>query len=171
MPSLKDQQRLAAYQARKLQIDKESLSRTICYSFIACTDYRDADTVMWYVGCRTEVRTLPALQEELKRGKRIVIPYCTYDDQGNRKLGLWRLENFSELTPGTWNIPEPPSTRRGEAGKEIRPRELDLILVPGVAFDRNGGRLGNGAGYYDRLLATVRHDTRLYGACFESQLF
>lgn len=170
MSPLKDQQRRAAYQARELQPDKERLSSVIGANFTAQADYRDAETVMWYIGCRTEVRTLPALQGELNRGKRIIIPYCTRDGQGHRKLGLWRLEDLAELTAGTWNIPEPPRTRWGEPGKEIEPRDIDLILVPGVAFDRNGGRLGNGAGYYDRLLASVRHDTRLYGACFECQL-
>jgi 5-formyltetrahydrofolate cyclo-ligase len=69
-----------------------------------------------------------------------------------------------------WGILEPPKQRWGELGKEISPEQIDCIMVPGVAFDRNGGRLGNGAGYYDRLLKNVRADVRLIGACFESQL-
>lgn len=171
MPSSKAQQRRAAYQARDRQTDKDALSADICAHILTQADYQQASTVMWYIGCKSEVRTLPTIRRELGGRKRIVIPYCTEDEHGRRKLGLWHLKDFSELTPGTWNIPEPPRSRRGEAGKEVPPSELDLIIVPGVAFDRNGGRLGNGAGYYDRLLSRVRKETILYGICFESQLF
>jgi 5-formyltetrahydrofolate cyclo-ligase len=171
MLSSKAQQRRAACQARDRQTDKEALSADICTHLIAQADYQAASTVMWYIGCKSEVKTLPAIHRELGSCKRIVIPYCTQDERGQRKLGLWHLKHCSELAPGTWNIPEPPKTRWGEAGTEVPPSELDLIIVPGVAFDRNGGRLGNGGGYYDRLLAQVRKETVLYGVCFESQLF
>jgi 5-formyltetrahydrofolate cyclo-ligase len=170
MPTLKAQQRRAAYQARDRQTDKNALSIEICARLAAQAAYRAASTAMWYIGCKSEVRTLPALHRELAGRKRLVIPYCTTDENGRRKLGLWHLEDFSELAPGTWSIPEPPRSRWGEAGKEVPPSELDVIVVPGVAFDRSGGRLGNGAGYYDRLLAEVREDAVLFGVCFESQL-
>ncbi|WP_374090271.1 5-formyltetrahydrofolate cyclo-ligase [Methylomicrobium lacus] len=170
MPSRKDEQRRAARLARDLQPDKEALSAALCSRLIAQAAYQAAGTVLWYVGCKSEVQTLQALRLELEKPKHIVIPYCTHDEHGRRKLGLWHLESLTELTPGTWNIPEPPKSRWGEAGKEVSPSELDLVIVPGVAFDRSGGRLGNGAGYYDRLLAGIRKDTVLYGVCFESQL-
>jgi len=170
MNDLKNRQRRLAYDARNKQIDKEAMSRTICAQFVAHPVYRQAETVMWYVHCRSEVRTQSALLDELEAGKRIVIPYCTKDEQGRNKLGLWRLEDFAELVPGTWGILEPPKQRWGELGKEVAFEQLDCVMVPGVAFDRNGGRLGNGAGYYDRLLASVRADAVLIGVCFESQL-
>lgn len=167
---LKDRQRRKAYDARNGQIDKDVVSRIICARFITHPAYQQAKTVMWYSHCRSEVRTQPALAGELATGKRMVIPYCTKDGQGHNKLGLWRLENFAELAPGMWGILEPPKQRWGESGKEIDPEQLDCIMVPGVAFDRNGGRLGNGAGYYDRLLKCVRADAVLIGVCFEAQL-
>ena len=170
MHSSKGEQRRAAYQARERQDNKDALSAVICARIIAQDVYQAAATVMWYVGCKSEVRTLPALQCDLNIRKRLVVPYCTHDEHGQRKLGLWRLDNLAELTAGVWDIPEPPQARWGEAGKEISPSELDVIIVPGVAFDLHGGRLGNGAGYYDRLLARVRKDTVLYGVCFEAQL-
>jgi 5-formyltetrahydrofolate cyclo-ligase len=167
---LKNRQRRKAYDERNGQIDKDTASRLICDQFIAQSIYRQAKTVMWYIHCRSEVRTQSAVSGELAAGKTIVIPYCTKDGQGHNKLGLWRLDFFADLVPGTGGILEPPQQRWGESGREIAPEQLDCVMVPGVAFDRNGGRLGNGQGYYDRLLKTVRADAALIGVCFESQL-
>lgn len=171
MNDLKARQRRKAYQARNRQADKDAASQVICAQVTAHPAYQQAETVMWYSHCRSEVRTRPTLAHEISTDKRIVIPYCTRDQQGRNKLGLWRLEDFAELVPGTWGILEPPKQRWGEAGKEIAPDRLDCIIVPGVAFDRQGGRLGNGAGYYDRLLQCVRADAVLIGVGYESQLF
>jgi 5-formyltetrahydrofolate cyclo-ligase len=170
MNDLKNRQRRKAYDARNEQIDKGVMSQIICAQFVAHPVYQQAKTVMWYIHCRSEVRTQSALLGELDAGKRMVIPYCTKDEQGHNKLGLWWLEDFAELVPGMWGILEPPKQRWGELGKEVAPEQLDCVMVPGVAFDRNGGRLGNGAGYYDRLLKSVRADAVLIGVCFESQL-
>lgn len=170
MNDLKIRQRRKAYDMRNEQIDKEALSRIICTQFIAQPIYRQAKTVMWYIHCRSEVRTQSALLGELATEKQVVIPYCTKDQQGHNKLGLWRLEDFAELVPGMWGILEPPKQRWNELGKEVAPEQLDCVMVPGVAFDRNGRRLGNGGGYYDRLLKSVRADAVLIGVCFESQL-
>jgi len=170
MNDLKNRQRRKAYDVRNEQIDKGVMSRIICAQFVAHPVYQQAETVMWYIHCRSEVRTQSALLGELDAGKRIVIPYCTKDEQGHNKLGLWWLEDFAELVPGMWGILEPPKQRWGELGKEVAPEQLDCVMVPGVAFDRNGGRLGNGAGYYDRLLKSIRADAVLIGVCFESQL-
>jgi len=166
----KKQQRRLAYDIRNQQPDKDLLSQTICHKFITQPAYQQAKTIMWYLHCRSEVRTLSAAIEELNGSKKIVIPYCTHDQEGENKLGLWWLENMSELTPGTWGILEPEKDRWGEIGKEVPPKEIDLIMVPGVAFDRMGGRLGNGAGYYDKLLEQVRPETKLIAVCYESQL-
>ncbi|MBL6987826.1 MAG: 5-formyltetrahydrofolate cyclo-ligase [Methylobacter sp.] len=170
MNDLKNRQRNNANDARNEQIDKDAVSRFICDRFIAHPVYQQAETVMWYSHCRSEVRTQTALLGELETDKRIAVPYCTKDEQGHNKLGLWRLEDVAELVPGMWGILEPPKRRWGEVGKEIAAEQLDCVIVPGVAFDRNGGRLGNGGGYYDRLLSRVRADTFLIGVCFESQL-
>lgn len=166
----KKEQRQQAYDARNAQTDKDELSQVICDKFITQAAYQQAETIMWYLHCRSEVRTLSAIVTELKHTKRIVIPYCTKDHQGQNKLGLWWLQDLSELTVGTWGILEPPVARWGEQGKEVSAAELDLIMVPGVAFDPAGGRLGNGAGYYDRLLQQVRPETSLIGVCYQSQL-
>ncbi len=167
----KQELRRIAYSRRNAQPDKELISTQISAAFTDLPVYHTAGTVLLYLSCRSEVRTRPTVEAALSSGKRIAIPYCTRDDAGRNKLGLWWLESLDELVPGMWKIPEPPKFRWGEATKEIDPRVLDLIMVPGVAFDANGGRLGNGRGYYDRLLAEVRPDCQSIGVGFESQIF
>ena len=168
---LKNEARQKGYKIRASQRDKDKPSSEICERFIRQPEYQRARMVMWYLHCRSEVRTRSAVEAVLQDGKTIVVPYCTKDESGNSKLGLWWLESFEELVPGMWNILEPPRNRWGESNKEIRPSELDIVLVPGVAFDRNGGRVGNGAGYYDRLLTQVRSDALLVAASYEAQVF
>ena len=167
---IKAQQRQYAYAARQAQIDKDDVSARICQNLMQREDYIRAATVMWYVHCRSEVRTMPAIREALTTGQRVVVPYCTVDAEGQRCLGLWRLQGLDELQAGRWGILEPPRERWHETDRQVLAQELDLVVVPGVAFDRQGGRLGNGAGYYDRLLARVRKDCVLIGAAFEAQV-
>lgn len=170
MATSKAQQRRIVYAARADQPDKEAISQIICSRFLALSAYTEAKTVMWYLHCRSEVRTVETLKRQLGGKKIAVIPYCTKDAAGRRTLGLWRLQDLSELVPGTWGILEPPKARWGEKSREVDPERLDLIMVPGVAFDKVGGRLGNGAGYYDRLLSRVRPDCVTAAVCYESQL-
>lgn len=164
----KQQQRKIAYAARDAQPEKDAISAEICRRLLEQPWYQKAETVLWYVHCRSEVRTLPALRQQLASDKRIVVPYCTLEN-GDKALGLWHLKSLDELQAGMWNILEPPHERRLEPDRRIKPRELDAVIVPGVAFDSRGGRLGNGAGYYDRLLRQVRADAVLAGVCYESQ--
>ncbi|MFN0017049.1 MAG: 5-formyltetrahydrofolate cyclo-ligase [Pirellulaceae bacterium] len=167
----KNVMRRAAYDARKAQADKERVSEVAVAALMQLPEYQQARTVLWYLDCRSELRTGHALPGALASGKRIVVPYCTVDEQGANKLGLWWLQNMDELVVGKWKILEPPRERWGEDGKEIPPECLDLVIVPGVGFSRSGGRMGNGQGYYDRLLERVRPDCPLIGLCYECQLF
>jgi len=163
--------RRQAYDARNAQENKDEVSKTIVERFIALPEYAAAHTAMWYLDVRSEVRTRHQLADALNRGKRIIVPYCTVDESGANKLGLWHLTSMDELVVGKWKILEPPKERWGEAGKEVEPRDLDLVTVPGVGFARNGARMGNGQGYYDRLLDQVRPDAPLIALAYECQMF
>jgi 5-formyltetrahydrofolate cyclo-ligase len=163
--------RRAAYDARNAQEDKDRLSEIAVASLMELPEYQAAQTVLWYLDCRSELRTRQVLPEALASGKRVIVPYCTVNDRGENKLGMWWLQALDELVIGKWKILEPPRERWGEAGREIGAEEIDLVVVPGVGFGRDGARMGNGQGYYDRLLESVRPDCSLVALCFESQLF
>ena len=167
---LKSQLRRKAYDARNAQPNKDEVSTLAMAKLVELPEYREAQTVLWYLDCRSELRTRHALPAALNGDKRIVVPYCTTDEHGANKLGLWLLESIEEMVVGKWNILEPPRDRWNEAGKVIAPEELDFVMVPGVGFDRRGGRMGNGQGYYDRLLQSVRLNCKLVAPCYESQL-
>lgn len=168
----KNKMRRQAYDARAAQENKEEISAAICEQFIALPEYRKAQTAMWYIDCRSETRTKPHLEKEIAKGqKKIIVPYCTVDEKGDNKLGLWHLESFDELVVGKWKILEPPRDRWGDPVKEVEPEALDIVMVPGVGFDRGGGRMGNGQGYYDRLLERARPDCPLVALAYESQMF
>ncbi len=163
--------RRAAYDARNAQPDKDPISEIAVASLMQLPEYQAARTILWYIDCRSELRTKHALPAALESGKQIIVPYCTVDEAGANKLGLWRLERMEEMIVGKWKILEPPHDRWAEPGKEFQAEQLDLVIVPGVGFSRDGGRMGNGQGYYDRLLTNVRPDCVLVGLCYESQLF
>jgi 5-formyltetrahydrofolate cyclo-ligase len=167
----KDSVRRAAYDARNAQPDKDRVSRIAVATLMQLPEYRSAQTVLWYLDCRSELRTRHALPEALASGKRVVVPYCTVNDRGENKLGLWWLRAMDELVIGKWKILEPPREKWGDPEREIQPEQNDLVVVPGVGFGRDGARMGNGQGYYDRLLESVRADCPLIGLCYECQLF
>ncbi len=163
--------RRQAYDARNAQVNKDELSQCAIERFLQLQEYQNAQIALWYIDCRSELRTRHALPSALESGKRIVVPYCTVDEQGANKLGLWELKAMDELAVGKWKILEPPRDRWHEPDRVVEPGELDVVLVPGVGFDRRGARMGNGQGYYDRLLQQVRADCPLIAVCYECQLF
>ncbi|MFM9960348.1 MAG: 5-formyltetrahydrofolate cyclo-ligase [Planctomycetaceae bacterium] len=158
--------RQQAHANRNAQPNKDEISRRIVASFMAQPEYTAARTVMFYVDVRSEVRTRNDLEAALRTGKKIVVPYCL-----DGELELFHLESMNELELGMYSILEPRADLRPLAAKRVDVEELDLIMVPGVGFDRRGGRTGHGKGYYDKLLEHARPDTPLIALAFECQLF
>jgi 5,10-methenyltetrahydrofolate synthetase len=109
--------------------------------------FRRARAVLAYVSFGSELDTRPFLRDILACGRVLVLPRV---DRAARRLALHRVRDLdTELRPGTWEIPEPVPTHC----EPVAPGEIDFVLVPGLVFDPGGGRIGYGAGYYDRLLA------------------
>jgi 5-formyltetrahydrofolate cyclo-ligase len=155
-----------AHSNRRAQENKDELSAAICEKFIAQGEFAAAECVMAYIDVRAEVRTRQHLPKLLEGDKRIVVPYCVND-----VLELFLLENMDELAIGMYKILEPKPELRDAPGKRVEVKELDLIMVPGVAFDRRGARMGHGFGYYDKLLEHARPDAPLVALAFECQIF
>lgn len=162
----KEEVRRHAHAARRALQHKDSLSLRIHERIEAMSEYHSAATILYYVDVRDEVRTRPALAGAVASGKRIVIPYCV-----DRTLELFLLESVDELAPGAYRIPEPKPELRRLPHKQVAADEIDLLLIPGLAFDQRGGRIGYGKGYYDRLLAAARPDALLCGLAFDCQIF
>ena len=163
---LKTAIRKQAHENRRSQTEKDSVSKKIVNRFIELPEYQAAHTIMFYVDVRDEVRTRQALPAAVASGKRIIVPYCV-----NGELELFWLENMEELELGMYRILEPKHELRSVESKRLQPTDLDLVMVPGVAFDRTGGRTGHGKGYYDKLLQHARLDAPLIALAFECQMF
>jgi 5-formyltetrahydrofolate cyclo-ligase len=163
----KKQIREQAHANRNAQPDKDELSQQICATFAALPEYAAARTVLFYVDVRSEVRTRHYLPTALTHGKKVVVPWC--NDRG--ELELFHLEAMDELSVGMYRILEPRPELRALPHKQVDPKELDLVMVPGIAFDRTGARMGHGKGYYDKLLQHARPDAPLVALAFECQLF
>jgi 5-formyltetrahydrofolate cyclo-ligase len=162
----KQQIREQAHANRNAQENKDEVSREIVARCMTLPEYQRAKTVLFYIDVRSEVRTRNDLENALLSGKKIVVPYCV-----DGELELFHLENNEELAIGMYKILEPKTELRSVASKKVDVKEIDLIIVPGVAFDRRGGRTGHGKGYYDKLLEHARPDTPLVALAFECQIF
>lgn len=121
--------------------------------------YRAAKTVLAYVSMPHEVATRDFLVRCLSDGKVLGLPVC---DAQSHTMTFYRLDAVGELTAGAYGIPVPP--QRGE--RILTPDAETVLLVPMLAFDREGYRLGAGGGYYDRFLAAYP-DIPAVGICYE----
>lgn len=141
---------------------RETLSEEIFGKVTALETFHHAATVLAYAHFGSEPYTNTFLEAVLDDEKTLVLPRVE-----GRNLDLYAVTDPQrELAPGTWGIREP----RPEACERVEPRAVDFVLVPGVAFDRCGGRLGYGGGFYDRLLGGLRRPPTVVAGAFEVQV-
>lgn len=139
-------------------------SAVIMKQLMALEEYRRADILMAYLDFRNEVRTGEFIRQSLAQGKKVAVPVT---DLSSKRLTPSLLFNYpDDLVPDMWGILEPaPGCLRS-----LEPKEIDMVLVPGVAFDEKGNRLGYGGGFYDRFLPQTRPDTFYVAPAFELQI-
>lgn len=141
----------------------EADSRAIAARIAGMASFRDARCLLLTLPFRSEWHTQALAGEALGRGARVVLPRVNVE---SRMIELFDVEDVSrDVEPGYRGIPEPrPGLPRVEEA------DIDWVLVPGVAFDESGRRLGYGGGFYDRLLAGVEPRVPRVAGAFELQI-
>jgi len=125
-------------------------------------EIRRASTLMVFLSFGSEVHTDDLIRWGWGEGKRIVVPLCCPE---TRELMPCRIDGFDELETGHYGIREPKASHL----QPVPQREIDAVLIPAVAFDRRGCRVGYGGGYYDRFLPEVPRAAKI-GAAFACQI-
>lgn len=126
--------------------------------------FKRSDVVMFYVSLKDEVNTLSMIDEALEMGKRICVPVIIKEEK--RLIAGEIKDRKKDLESQHFGIYQP---KPGKV-KEVPLKNIDLVVVPGVAFDSNNVRLGRGHGYYDRFLSRLSKDTLTIGLAFDFQV-
>ena len=136
----------------------ESRSQALCRKFLESEDYRRAETIYGYLPYNQEVRTVPILEKALADGKRVAVPKV-YGDE----MKFIYLDNLTQVEAGYAGIPEPV------ADGPVAEDETALVLMPGLAFDPQGHRIGYGGGFYDKFLSREPNHPTL-ALCYDFQM-
>ena len=126
--------------------------------FVQSEAYKNAKTIYGYLPYNQEVRTVPMLEQALKDGKKVAVPKV-YGDE----MKFLYLDDLSKVSKGYAGIPEPI------ADEPVADDETALVLMPGLAFDPAGHRIGYGGGFYDKFLAAEPNHPTL-ALCYEFQM-
>ncbi|HPT86895.1 MAG TPA: 5-formyltetrahydrofolate cyclo-ligase [Bacillota bacterium] len=143
--------------------ERESLNRRIHEFFFRLDAVKKAKTVMIYYGIGTEIDTVPLIEGLLAEGKRVGLPICRAD----LSLDIGEIESLNQVKERYFKhftLMEPWDTPL------LDPAVLDLVIIPGIAFDMKGNRLGHGAGYYDRFLSRVPQTAYKLGLAYDIQV-
>jgi len=127
---------------------KEEKDAAIRQRIIQLPEFTDAKTILFYASFRSEADTIEMIKISLSHGKQVILPKV---DKENKRLLLYEIKDINELVQGYMDILEPSVSEERLTGLA----DIDLIIIPGSAFDVSGSRLGYGAGFYDRLLAGI----------------
>lgn len=150
-----------AIRARKRAMTEEDIlrrSEILAEKFARSNAYRTAKTIYGYLPYNQEVRTVPMLRRALEEGKRVAVPKVYGDD-----MKFIYLDDLSQVAKGYAGIPEPV------ADGPVAQDETALVLMPGLAFDRAGHRIGYGGGFYDKFLAREPHHPTV-ALCYDFQV-
>lgn len=143
---------------------REEKSQRIAHRFLSLPEFQSARCIMCYVTFQSEVDTIPIIESSLNQRKMVTVPLA---EKTHRRLLISEVRDINrELVPGSYGIREPAENFR----RIISSRLLDLMIIPGVAFDFHGNRLGYGGGYYDRLLKTLSSGVPLIALAYDLQV-
>lgn len=163
----KDELRERAMEFRRAATREEQLKKSalIMERLFQTGQFRRAKNVMFFCAKNGEVDTSLMIKSALELGKRVIVP-ITDTERGVLTLSELR-DPETELGKGAFDVPEPKKGHR----RPVEADEVDLFVVPGLAFDGRGNRLGLGYAYFDKLLAEKRKDAGCIGLAYEAQIF
>ena len=145
---------------RKEIPDKDEKSRRITQEVLDLPAWRNAEIIAIYVSTPEEVSTEELIRRGIAEGKTVAVPKI----RENGEMDMIRIGSFDDLTmKNRLSIPEPPKEL-----PVILPETIGCMIVPGLAFDKAGNRLGQGGGYYDRYLPKAR--CTFIGLAFAGQI-
>lgn len=124
--------------------------------------YKNSMNIFVFVNYGSEVDTKSFIYKAIEDGKRVCIPKTI---RNTREMKAVEIKSLDNLKPDNWGILE-PETFQGEINKEF----LDLIIVPGVVFDRKGNRIGYGGGYYDRYFSDLNSKIKKVVLAYDMQV-
>ncbi len=139
-------------------------SRLIKEKLFSLPEYREAGKIMFFITFGTEIDTRAMVEETISSGKVALAPRPVPEKR--EMIPSQIIDWERDLVPGAYNIPEPGDHALRPCGVET----IDLLIVPGVAFDEKGNRLGYGGGYYDRFFPLLRPRVPLVAPTFELQV-
>lgn len=139
-------------------------SASICERVFAEPLISMAETIFTYINFRSEVETMEMVTQWLAAKKTVCVPLTV---EAESRLDAYQIKDpEKDLSPGYWQIPEPdPRT-----ATHIDPADIEVIMLPGSAFDLNGGRLGYGGGFYDRFISSQAPNALRVGLAFDVQI-
>ena len=143
---------------------KKALDEKILEKLLKEESYRCARSIFVYVSYKNEVDTHNIITDALARGKVVCVPKVISLKEG---MAAVRLESFEELRKGPYGILEPELLPE----RIVKPSDMDLLIMPGVAFDLKGGRIGYGGGFYDRFLKEVDGSVPKIALAYSFQVF
>jgi 5-formyltetrahydrofolate cyclo-ligase len=158
-------QSIIAARLKVAEPDRLRLSGVIAARITCLETYRTAETVLGYMNFGAEFAAEIFVRQALRDGKQVLLPKV---NRNTKQLDVYRVTSLEQdVAPGLWDIPEP---RAEHCAKVDDLSCVDFILLPGVAFGRDGARLGYGGGFYDKLLETIAHQPTLVAAAFALQV-
>ena len=144
--------------------DRFKKNLVILRKFFAIKAVKLAKTILFYVAFDGEVETIDMIKQACAKGKKVAVPTILKDKKMIIPTLIRNCEEDLELGP--YGIKHP----KHNPAARLNVDELDLVVVPGVAFDKKGHRLGCGAGYYDRFLSRLPKDVPTVGLAFDFQM-
>ncbi len=166
MLTLKKEIRQRILELLKQQKEEQRLlkSRAIAERVVKLQEFQKAKVIVFYASLAGEVDTFGLMKKALDLDKDVVLP-CVLS--GTHTLEFRRIQDLdNDLEYGPYNIQQPNRNKT----QSIQPELVDLVIVPGIAFDRSNNRLGRGVGYYDRFLANLSADVPSVGLAFDFQI-